>query len=147
MSAPSTELFRLSLKSPLVAVESIFFGALLGYAVYVGIQVGMVAMIVMLVLLAVQFVVVLVIQQLLSVVAISNEGIVLYRVNRLSWSNIGSVHRVSVLGLPYLRVTRKKGFRWWLPLYFRGDRPIEAVLAEKAPIGNPIRSYAESTNI
>ena len=146
MSAPSAELFRLSWRSPLVAVEAIFFGALLGYAVYVGIQLSMMSMIAMLVLLAVQIVVALVIQHLLSVVAISNEGIVLYRVNRLSWSNIASVHRVSVLGLTYLRVTRKKGFSWWLPLYFHGDRPINAVLAEKAPIGNPIHSYAESTN-
>jgi hypothetical protein len=100
----------------------------------------------MLVSLAAQFVLALVILRLLSVVAISDEGIVLYRVNRLSWSNIATVRRVSVLGLPYLLIARKKGFRWWLPLYFHGDRPIEAALAEKAPIGNPIRSFAESTN-
>jgi hypothetical protein len=100
----------------------------------------------MLVSLAVQFILALVIQRLLVVVAISNEGIVLNRINWLSWSNIAAVLRVSVLGLPHLLITRKTGFRWWLPLYFHGKRPIEAALAEKAPIGNPIRSYAESTN-
>jgi len=133
----------------LVAVASIFFGALLGFVAYVWVQVPMIAMkatIAILVLLAAQFALALVIERLLAVVAISDEGIVLYRVNRLSWSNIVTVRRVSVLGLPYLLITRKKGFRWWLPLYFHGDRPIEAALAEKAPIGNPIRSYAESTN-
>ncbi len=133
----------------MVAVASIFFGALLGFVVYIWVQVPMIAMtatIAMLVLLAVQFALVLVLERLLAVVAISDEGIVLYRVNRLSWSNIVTVRRVSVLGLPYLLITRKTGFRWWLPLYFHGDRPIEAALAEKAPIGNPIRSYAESTN-
>ena len=125
----------------MVAVASIFFGALLGFVVYVWVQVPMiVAMKATIAMLA------LVIERLLAVVAISDEGIVLYRVNRLSWSNIVTVRRVSVLGLPYLLITRKKGFRWWLPLYFRGDRSIEAALAEKAPIGNPIRSYAGSTN-
>lgn len=133
----------------MVAVTSIFFSALLGFVVYVWVQVPMIAMkatIAMLVLLAVQFALALVIARLLAVVAINDGGIVLYRVNRLSWSNIVTVRRVSVLGLPYLVITRKKGFRWWLPLYFRGNRPMEAALAEKAPIGNPIRSYAESTN-
>ena len=134
----------------MVAVASIFFGALaLALMLYAWAylpMIGMRAIIPMLVSLAVQFILALVIQRLLFVVAISDEGIVLYRVNRLSWSNIATVRRVSVLGLPYLLVTRKKGFRWWLPLYFHGDRPIEAALAEKAPIGNPIRSYAESTN-
>lgn len=134
----------------MVAVASIFFGALalalMFYAWAYLPMIGMRAIIPMLVSLAVQFILALVIQRLLAVVAISDEGIVLYRVNRLSWSNIVTVRRVSVLGLPHLLITRKTGFRWWLPLYFHGDRPIEAALAEKAPIGNPIRSYAESTN-
>jgi hypothetical protein len=96
-------------------VFSIFFGALalalMFYAWAYLPMIGMRAIIPMLVSLAAQFVLALVILRLLFVVAISDEGIVLYRVNRLSWSNIVTVRRVSVLGLPYLRITRKTGFR------------------------------------
>lgn len=91
--------------------------------------------------LVVQFVVALAMLLLLSVVSITHEGIVLYFVNRLGWSQVTGVRRVSFLGLPYLHITRAKGLNWWLPLYFAGPRSIEAALAEKAPPGNPLRTY------
>lgn len=96
----------------MVAVASIFFGALalalMFYAWAYLSMIGMRAIMLMLVSLAVQFILALVIQQLLAVVAISDEGIVLYRVNRLSWSNIVTVRRVSVLGLSLLTYHEEK---------------------------------------
>ena len=85
----------------MVVVEYYFFGALaryilcLGASRYVGVNRRPIHL-------------ALVIQRSLSVVAISDEGIVLYRVNRLSWSNIATVRRVSVLGLPYYLLLKKR---------------------------------------
>jgi hypothetical protein len=93
-----------------------------------------------------QFVVAVALVLLLSVVSVSEDGIVLYLVNRLRWQQVTGVRRVSFLGLPYLYITRVRGFNWWLPLYFTGCRPIERALAEKAPPGNPLRTYAAPAN-
>ena len=128
-------MFRLSWQSPLIAVFALFFCILAAFAW---------PHVTLLVSLAVQFGVALVMFLLLSVVVVSEKGIVLYRFNRLEWSNVEAVRRTSVFGLPYLLIKRHKGFHWWLPLYFSGTQPIEAALAEKAPIGNPLRIYAES---
>ena len=75
----------------------------------------------------------------ISVMDIGNNGIRLYRVNSLVWSDITNAKKVKFLGLPYILITRRKGMRWWLPLYFLGERPIEDSLKDKSPIGNPIR--------
>jgi hypothetical protein len=93
-----------------------------------------------------QFVVAVALVLFLSVVSVSEDGIVLYLVYRLRWPQVMSVRRVSFLGLPYLHITRIRGFNWWLPLYFTGSRPIEQALAEKAPPGNPLRTYAAPSN-
>ena len=82
---------------------------------------------------------------LLGTVSVNDRGLALYRVNHLAWSNIKAVTRRTVFGLPYLQVTKVRGFTsWWLPLYLRNVSNFYASVAARAPIGNPLRSYAES---
>ncbi len=72
----------------------------------------------------------------ISVITIDQNGVVLYRINKLAWSDISSAKRVKFLGLPHIRVKRKKGLPIWLPLYFKGQRPIEEALLDCAPASN-----------
>lgn len=71
-----------------------------------------------------------------GVMTIDQNGVVLYRINKLAWSDMSSAKRVKFLGLPYIRVGRKKGLPFWLPLYFKGQRPIEEALLDCAPASN-----------
>lgn len=75
----------------------------------------------------------------LSSISVSSEGVVLYRINRLKWEDIKSARRISLLGLPYILIKRHKGFSWWLPLYYEGERNIEDALRSEAPAGNPLK--------
>ncbi len=75
-------------------------------------------------------------------VVIHRDGIQMYRVNRLCWSDITAARKRSVLSLAYLHITRAKGLNWWLPLYFTGDRDMLTAIAEKAPAGNPVKVFA-----
>jgi hypothetical protein len=68
-----------------------------------------------------------------SVITIDRVGVTLYRVNKLIWSDISSTKCVNFLGLPYLRISRKKGIPFWLPLYFEGPKPIDEVLLAYTP--------------
>jgi hypothetical protein len=69
---------------------------------------------------------------------VREDGIVMYRLNRMAWSEVQSARFRSVMGLPYLWIQRQHGVPWWLPLYFRGVRDLRHVLVERAPRGNPI---------
>ena len=75
---------------------------------------------------------------------VAEEGLILFRVNELRWSQVSGVRAVRLLGLPHLVISRRNGGRWWMPLYLRGMPRLQQALAEKAPIGNPLRLYAES---
>ena len=79
----------------------------------------------------------------LGVLSISRQGLVLYRVNRCSWSEFTSAELRTVLGLCYLRAKRKAGLTWWIPLYFVGNRDVRNALRESAPEGNVIRRCLE----
>lgn len=74
-----------------------------------------------------------------SAVAISNDGLVLYRVNRLRWEEVKSARKVRLLGLPYVLIKRHTGFTWWLPLYYEGKRDIREALRSVVPSGNPLK--------
>ena len=80
----------------------------------------------------------------LCTVQVGPDGIVLYRVNTAQWQDIAAATRVSFFGLPYLKVQRKKGIRWRIPLYLRKPEDFRRALVAKAPVGNPLRQYAES---
>jgi hypothetical protein len=71
--------------------------------------------------------------------SISPAGIVLYRINRLTWGDAVRARLRTFAGLPYLYVERHRGMSWWIPLYFVGRRDVRQALAEGAPDGNPIR--------
>ncbi|MDH5573682.1 MAG: hypothetical protein OEY89_18095 [Gammaproteobacteria bacterium] len=75
----------------------------------------------------------------LSTIAITKDGLVLYRVNRLKWQDIISARKTSFLGLPYILLKRQNGFAWWLPLYFEGKGTIQETIISLAPDGNPLK--------
>ena len=78
-------------------------------------------------------------------VVVSDNGIVLNRANKALWHDMTAATRVSFLGLPYLKVQRKKGMKWWIPLYLSKPEEFRQALAAKAPVGNPLREYAEDS--
>lgn len=80
----------------------------------------------------------------LCTVVVSGTGIVLYRINKARWQEITAAKRVSFLGLPYLKIEREKGLRWWIPLYLTKPEEFRLALKAKAPVGNPLKEYAES---
>lgn len=81
---------------------------------------------------------------LLCTVVVSRDGIMLNRANKAQWQDVTGAKRVSFFGLPYLKVERRKGFKLWIPLYLRKPKEFRLALAAKAPVGNPLREYAES---
>lgn len=82
---------------------------------------------------------------LVCTVVVSSNGIVLYRANKARWQDITAASRVSFFGLPYLKIQRKNGFKWWIPLYLTKPEKFHLALAAKAPVGNPLREYADCT--
>jgi len=76
-------------------------------------------------------------------VSVSERGLVLYRVNRLSWPEITDAKARSVLGLPYVRISRASGIAWSLPLYLRSPQVFYSAVISLAPPNNPLRSFAE----
>ena len=77
-----------------------------------------------------------------SVMSINSKGINLYRVNKLVWSDITEAKLTSFVGLPYILIKRKKGMKWWLPLYFKGNLTVKDALINSAPKENPIYEAA-----
>lgn len=92
-----------------------------------------------------QIVLFVVILVLLGTVSVRDRGLVLYRINHLAWSNIKEVSQSTVFGLPYLKIKKARGVAgWWLPLYLRNISGFYVSVAARAPIGNPLRTFAES---
>lgn len=77
-------------------------------------------------------------------VSVNEQGLVLYRVNRLSWLDIKEARARSVLGLPYVLISRASGFSWWVPLYLRSPQAFFSAVISAAPKSNPLRSFAEA---
>jgi hypothetical protein len=76
----------------------------------------------------------------LMTIRVDDDGVSLYGANWLPWVDIVAARRWSLLGLPYLIVSRRRGWSWWIPLYFRAEEDLEYALLEWAPPENPIRS-------
>lgn len=83
---------------------------------------------------------------LVPVVSVRDDGIRLYIVNKLQWSDIAAAENTSVLGLPYIAVSRKSGMRWWIPLYVGDRHGLLTSLASRAPAGNPIQILVTASN-
>lgn len=135
MGAASEEIFRLPLGSAVVVVNALAFLVLAALAW------PHLVVVVSFLLQAIFFTALV---AAVSVVSVGDDGLVLYRLWRLPWSQVAGARRISFFGLPYLLVARRKGFGWWVPLYFRGARPIEAALAARAPTGNPLSGIGEN---
>ncbi len=135
MSDPRLQTFRIHWRSAPVALLVLWFG--LGMWWVWPRRVALIS-------LGVELLLALALLFSLFTVSVAEEGLILYRVNQLRWSQVSGVQRARLLGLPHLVISRRNGGRWWLPLYLRGMPRLERVLAEKAPIGNPLRLYAES---
>jgi hypothetical protein len=73
-------------------------------------------------------------------VEIDSGGIRLYRVQSLSWNEITGAHVRRALFFDYLRVERRKGLPWRVPLYYVGARPILESLRRFAPEDSPVHS-------
>ena len=52
------------------------------------------------------------------------DGIKLYGLWWLPWTDVSGVRCRRVFGLRYFHVKRGRGFSWWIPLYFVGDRDL-----------------------
>ena len=135
MSGPRLQTFRIHWRSAPVGLLVLWFG--LGMWWVWPRRVALIS-------LGVELVLALALLFSLFTVSVAEEGLVLYRVNQLRWSQVSGVQRARLLGLPHLVISRRNGGRWWLPLYLRGMPRLERALAEMAPIGNPLRLYAES---
>jgi len=75
-------------------------------------------------------------------VTVNSSGIVLNKVNKLLWSDVISARKVKVLGLNHIRIKRKQGMPWLLPLFFIGENKIEIALLNNAPVNNPLYKVA-----
>ena len=76
-------------------------------------------------------------------VVVGRNGIVLYRINKAEWQDMIAATQVSFLGLPYLKVERIKGLTWRIPLYLTKPDEFRHALVANAPVGNPLRKFAE----
>lgn len=79
---------------------------------------------------------------LVPAVTVGSDGIRLYAVNRLKWDEAVAVTATRVLGLPYAVVRRRKGMRWWIPLYVDDLPGFLATLRDKAPAGSALHVFA-----
>jgi hypothetical protein len=58
----------------------------------------------------------------------------------LPWGDVREVAYRSLFGLPYFYVKRRRGFSWWIPLYYVGDNDLGHSIIRAAPSDNPFRS-------
>jgi hypothetical protein len=78
----------------------------------------------------------------LSTMTISDEGIVLYRVNKLSWSDIVEARKSKSFGFNSIHIKRIKGLSWSLPLYMKGNETIKEALLKHVPESNILYTVA-----
>ncbi|SRR5216683_1941106 len=70
------------------------------------------------------------------------DGIKLFSLWWLPWTDVIAVRYSSLFGLPSLRVNRRRGFSWSIPLYFVGDCDLGYAIICAAPAGNSLRSIS-----
>jgi hypothetical protein len=72
-------------------------------------------------------------------VQVRPDGVKLFSLWWLPWTDVSGVRYRNVLGLRYFHVNRGHGFSWWIPLYFVGDGDLGHAIISAAPPGNPLR--------
>ena len=70
------------------------------------------------------------------------DGIKLFSLWWLPWTDVVAARYTSLLGLQSLRIKRRHGFSWSIPLYFVGDCDLGDSIVRAAPPGNPLRSVS-----
>jgi hypothetical protein len=75
-----------------------------------------------------------------STVQLRPDGIKIYSLWWLPWSDVTRVMYRKIFGLPYFQVRRRRGFSWWIPLYYVGDRELAQAILHAAPPDHPFRS-------
>ena len=60
----------------------------------------------------------------------------------LPWGDVREVTYRSLIGLPYFYVKRRRGFSWWIPLYYAGDDDLGRAIIRAAPPDSPFRSVS-----
>jgi hypothetical protein len=70
------------------------------------------------------------------------DGVKLYGLWWLPWTDIVAVRHQSIFGIPHFRVKRRRGLSWSIPLYFVGDCDLGDAIIQAAPPGNPFRSVS-----
>lgn len=80
------------------------------------------------------------------VIEIREDGIRMYKFWKLNWSDISSAKLITLFGLDYLLVGRRKGpLPYWIPLYFKGETTnLLNAIVEAAPSDSPIHSLKKS---
>ena len=78
----------------------------------------------------------------ISTIHIHESGITLYRVNKLKWPDITDAYTTKSLGINIIRIKRKKGMPWSLPLYFVGSTTIKEALIKHSPNSSIIYKVA-----
>jgi len=73
-------------------------------------------------------------------VQVRPDGIKVYSLWWLPWTEVGEVRYWKLFGLPYFIVKRRsRKFPFWIPLYFVGDFDLGQAIVRAAPLGNPFR--------
>jgi hypothetical protein len=78
----------------------------------------------------------------IGVLSISDEGMILKRVNKLRWEDITEARKSKFLWFDTIYIKRKKGVAWSLPLYLVGQKTMKDALLSHAPKDNPIYKVA-----
>jgi len=83
----------------------------------------------------------------ISKLVISDEGIVLYRANKLVWNDVVYACITKFLGIKSIKIKRRKGLTWYLPLYMVGEIPIREAIINHAPENNALYKVANELKI
>ena len=80
------------------------------------------------------------------IIEIREDGLRMYNIWKVKWSDIESAKLVTLFGLEYLLVRRKKGsLPYWIPLYFKGETTsLRNAIVEAAPSDSPIHNLKHS---
>jgi hypothetical protein len=70
------------------------------------------------------------------VLVFNDEGIKYHHIYKLKWKDITGAKIIKFFGLEYIHISRRRGFKWWVPLYYKGDIPIEEAILNSAPKGS-----------
>jgi hypothetical protein len=75
-------------------------------------------------------------------VQVRPDGVKLYGLWWLPWTDVVAVRHQRIFGIPHFRVKRNRGFSWSIPLYFVGGGDLGDAIVNAAPPDNPFRSVS-----